>query len=426
MGGSINRKQFLGSLGLGASAMLSSGCNTTRAASTLPDFNSVSDDAYWAAVRRQFPLGNDRVYFNCGGLGPAPTVVLDAVNEKTAELQAISETGHATMDEVRIVAADYLGADANEICFTRNATESNSIIAAGLRLNQGDEVIFESHAHPGGSFPWMNRQERHGIKVKVFDPDPESMEGSVERIRKLITPRTKVIQVSHITAPTGILFDIQSIRKLAQEHGIWFHVDGAQTAGMIPIDLHSMDCDSYATSGHKWMGGPRGTGILYIKRSQLEEVECSHLGGHSITDYTFPDQVTYVNSAKRHEYGTRNTALVAGLKVAIDFQRKIGLERIESYGAELATYLQAGLSEIPTIEILTPSQPAMRRSITTFSCSKIPFNTLTSRLMQEYRLRCRQVTEQGLNAVRVSTHIFNSKTDCDQVVEAVAKMVRTA
>ena len=422
----MDRKEFIGALGLGASAMFTSGCQTTSSAAALPDFKSVSEYAYWSAVRQQFPLGNDRVYLNCGGLGPAPSVVLDAVNEKTEELQAISETGHATMDEVRVVAAEYLGADANEICFTRNATESNSIIATGLRLNPGDEVIFESHAHPGGSFPWLNRQERHGIKVKVFDPDPESMEGSVERIRKLITPRTKVIQVSHITAPTGILFDIQGIRKLAQERGIWFHVDGAQTAGMIPIDLHSMDCDSYATSGHKWMGGPRGTGILYIKRSQLEEVECSHLGGHSITHYTFPDQVTYVDGVKRHEYGTRNTELVAGLQVAIEFQKEIGLKRIEAYGSKLANYLQAGLSEIPSIEILTPSDPAMLRSITTFSCSKIPYNTLTSRLMQEYRLRCRQVTEQGLNAVRVSTHIFNSKADCDRVIEAVSEIVRTA
>ena len=114
---------------------------------------------------------------------------------------------------------------------------------------------------------------------------------------------------------------------------------------------------------------------------------------------------------------------MAGLKVAIEFQKKIGLKRIESYGANLANYLRSGLSEIPSIKVLTPSDPAMRRSITTFSSSKIPFDTLTSRLMQEYRLRCRQVTEQGLNAVRVSTHIFNSKADCDRVVAAVSGMV---
>jgi len=422
----MNRKEFIGTLGLGASAMIGSGCQTTSSTTSLPDYNSAPKDVFWSAVRKQFPLGNDRIYFNCGGLGPAPSVVLDAVQEKTAELQSISETGYAIMDEVRVVTADYLGAHPDEICFTRNATESNSIIAAGLKLKPGDEVIFESHAHPGGSFPWLNRQQRHGIKIKVFDPDPESMEGSVERIRKLITSRTRVIQVSHITAPTGILFDIEAIRDLARKNNIWFHVDGAQTAGMIPVDLHSMDCDSYATSGHKWMGGPRGTGILQIKKDRLEEVECSHVGGHSAPTYKFPDQIHFAESAKRHEYGTRNTALIEGLKVAIEFQKQIGQDRIESYGTELATYLQEGLNQIPSIKVITPKAPKMRRSITTFTCSNIPFNTMNSRLMQEYRLRCRPVSEQGLNGVRVSTHIFNSKSDCDRVIEAVEEIVRKA
>jgi selenocysteine lyase/cysteine desulfurase len=361
---------------------------------------------------------------NCGGLGPAPSVVLDAVQSKMLELQKISETGYAIMDQARTVTADYLGADPDEICFTRNATESNSIIAAGLKLKKGDEVIFESHAHPGGSFPWLNRQMRHGIVVKVFEPDPESMAGSVERIQKLITPRTRVIQVSHLTAPTGILFDVKSIGAIARERGIWFHVDGAQTAGMIPVNLRDMDCDSFATSGHKWMGGPRGTGILFIKKDRLEEVECSHVGGHSELSYELPDKLSYIASAHRHEYGTRDTELIEGLKVAIEFQNAIGLERIEAYGSGLANYLQAGLTRIDGIQILTPSDPAMRRSISTFTSSKVPYTDLYNRMMREHRLRCRIVTEQGLNAVRVSTHIFNSKDDCDRVIEAVKEIVR--
>ncbi len=420
----MDRKEFLGALGLGTSALVASGCRSLPESQTaLPDFGTVDSSTFWAAVRSQFPINDDRVYLNCGGLGPAPTPVLNAVQAKMMELQGISETGYSIMDQARKVAGTYLGADSVEICFTRNATESNSIIAAGLKLESGDEVIFESHAHPGGSFPWLNRQERHGIKVKVFDPDPESMAGSVERIRALITPRTRVIQVSHVTAPTGILFDVNSIGQLARERGIWFHVDGAQTAGMIPVNLHTMVCDSYATSGHKWMGGPRGTGLLYIRKDRLEDVEPSHVGGHSAPTYSLPDSITYADSMKRHEYGTRNTELVEGLSVAMEFQTQIGLERIETYGSELATYLQTGLKGIDTVSILTPSDPAMRRSITTFSTPKIAYNTLTSQLMRDYRLRCRQVSEQGLDAVRVSTHIFNSRQDCDRVLEAVSEIL---
>ena len=107
----------------------------------------------------------------------------------------------------------------------------------------------------------------------------------------------------------------------------------------------------------------------------------------------------------------------------MEFQTQIGLERIETYGSELATYLQTGLKGIDTVSILTPSDPAMRRSITTFSTPKIAYNTLTSQLMRDYRLRCRQVSEQGLDAVRVSTHIFNSRQDCDRVLEAVSEIL---
>lgn len=182
----MNRKRFISTMGLGASSLLASGCpRGGQASGLLPDFDSDIPAPFWNAIRKAYPLGTERVYLNCGGLGPAPSVVLDAVRAKADELQYISETGYALMDQARAVAARFFGADMDEICFTRNATESNSIIAAGLKLRKGDEVIFESHAHPGGSFPWLNRQKRHGIKVRIFDPDPNSMAGSLDRIREL-------------------------------------------------------------------------------------------------------------------------------------------------------------------------------------------------------------------------------------------------
>jgi selenocysteine lyase/cysteine desulfurase len=150
----MDRKEFLGALGLGTSALVASGCRSLPESQTaLPEFGTVDSSTFWAAVRSQFPINDDRVYLNCGGLGPAPTPVLNAVQAKMMELQGISGTGYSIMDQARKVAGTYLGADSVEICFTRNATESNSIIAAGLKLESGDEVIFESHAHPGGSFP---------------------------------------------------------------------------------------------------------------------------------------------------------------------------------------------------------------------------------------------------------------------------------
>jgi len=420
----LNRKKFISTIGLGSSALVAAGCRNGKSSEgALSEFNPESPGAFWKSVQNAYQISEDRVYLNCGGLGPSPRVVNEAVKEKLEALQRVSETGHSIMDKTREVAAQYFGAHVDELCFTRNATESNSIIAAGVAMKPGDEVIFESHAHPGGSFPWLGRQKREGIRVKIFEPDPESSVSNVERIQSLITPRTRAIQVSHITAPTGILFDVQAIGQLARDRGIWFHVDGAQTAGMIPIDLTEMKCDSYATSGHKWMGGPRGTGVLYIQKDRIDEVACLHLGAYSDAGVDLPNRIDLHPTVRRHEYGTRNTELVEGLRVAMEFQEQIGKERIETYGRGLASYLRKGLLEIDGISVLTPSDPAWRRSIITFKSDRVGFDDLNNQLMREYRLRCRRVTERGLDAVRVSTHLFNSEADCDRVVEAVRAIV---
>ena len=210
----MNRKTFLRGVGLGTLGALagpSVGCATSSSNSAesaslvLPDYDSVSDAAYWRAVRAQFPIAADFHYMNSGGLGAAPTPVLDVFNETMMSHQVHPGTGHELFHDARETVAAYLGAEASEICFTRNATEGNSIIAGGVALEEGDEVIFENHAHPGGAGPWYNQANRRGIVVKLFEPDPESVEGNLARIRALITPRTKVIQISHVTAPTGIL-----------------------------------------------------------------------------------------------------------------------------------------------------------------------------------------------------------------------------
>ncbi len=422
----MNRKQFISTLGVGAAGLMTFGCKNGMASTkALPTFSMENPDPFWAAVRNEFPLTRERTYMNNGGLGPASSRVLNAVQAKAQELQEISETGHEVMEETREIAAGFFGADADEVCFTRSATEGNSIVAAGLKLKEGDEVIFESHAHPGGGMAWMNRQKRHGIKVKIFDPDPNSIEGNINRIEALITDKTRAIQLSHVTAPTGILFDVKTIAKLARERDIWFHIDGAQSAGMFPFNLHEIGCHSYATSGHKWMGGPRGTGILYIAKDDIDGVECSHAGSYS-GPYDFPDTFTYAPRAQRHEYGTRNTEIIEGLAVAMQFQQSIGMERIGAYGQKLATYLQKGLREIDGVDVLTPIDPRMYRSISTFKCEKMDFHDLYRALSDDYHFRCRIVSERGLDAVRISTHLYNSKSDCDRVVESVQEILQKA
>ncbi len=379
------------------------------------------DDAFWAQVRRQYPLTHDRVYLNTGGLGPAPYSVIDTVQQAMMDLQRISEHGHRRIEGVREKVAAFLGAEPAEIAFTRNATEANATVASGLTfLKPGDEVIFETHAHPGGAIPWMSRQNQQGIVVKAFEPDAGSAAGNLERIEALITPRTRVIQVSHLTAPTGIVMPVDDIAQLARDRGIWFHIDGAQSAGAFPFNLKAIGCDSYGTSGHKWLGATHGTGMLYIRKDRLDEVMPTDVGAYSDNGtFDIPSVLEYNESAVRYECGTRDVTSILGIGAAVDFMNGIGMDRVAAYGKDLGLYLHERLEEINGVAVLTPADPAMRAGMTTFRTESVPYDEVYRKLAGDHKLRCRIVTERGLNAIRVSTHIFNNKEECDRVIEAV-------
>ena len=375
----------------------------------------------WELVRAQFPVTQERIYMNTGGLGPAPYPVIDAVQRTVMGQQRISEHGHKKIVAAREPVAAFFGVRPSEIAFMRNATEANATVASGLNwLRAGDEVIFESHAHPGGAIPWMSRQKKDGIRVRVFEPDPTSAAGNLERIESLITPRTRVIQVSHLTAPTGIKMPVAEIAQLARDRGIWFHIDGAQSAGAFPFDLKAIGCDSYGTSGHKWMAGPHGTGLLYICEDRLGEVTPTEVGAYSDNGtFEIPDVLEYNYTAQRYEPGTRDAATVVGMAAAVEFLQIIGMEEVAEYGQSLAIYLQNQLREIQGVDILTPQDPSLSAGITTFKVHTMPFQELYRWLSIDCKIRCRIVTERGLNAVRISTHLFNNEAECDRVVEGV-------
>ncbi|MCF7689480.1 MAG: aminotransferase class V-fold PLP-dependent enzyme [Cephaloticoccus sp.] len=427
----MNRKTFIRGLGIGAlGAVTAPGVLASVPRATpiaLPAYNPSEDAAFWRAVKSQYSLDPELHYMNTGGLGPAATPVLKFYTDTIWEHQRHGEHGHDTFHKARQVVADFFTAESSEICFTRNATEGNSIIAGGLDLREGDEVIFEDHAHPGGSGPWFLQQNRRGVVVKLFTPDPESVEGNLARIRELITPRTRVIQISHVTAPTGIVLPAAEIAELAQEHGIWFHIDGAQSAGMFPFKVIELGCDSYATSGHKWMGAPHETGVLFIRKERNHEVAPIAAGSYTgeIPSH-LPGNLIYDHDASRHEYATRNAAAVVSVAAAVNFQKKVGRKRIAAHGRALAVQLHEGLLRIPTVEVLTPTRPELRASITTFRTPRIGYSELFSLLMKDHHFRCRPVSEQNLDATRISTHLFNTAEECEQLLAAIDSIVRKA
>ena len=379
----------------------------------------VDDEQFWKVLRLQFPLSDDRAYLNTGGLGASPYAVIDAVKSKMDELEKICETGHTDelWKDIKAAAASLLGCEPGELAFTRNATEGINIVCNGLPLKRGDEMITTTHEHVGNAVPWLALVQREGIVVKTFEPTVESAQDNVDRIAKLITPRTRLISVPHVTTTVGLRMPIKALSELAKSRNIWLFVDGAQTAGMFPFSLHELGCDAYATSGHKWLLGPKETGLLYVRKEMLDVIKPKFTGAYSADVFDLAKgTMTFHPTAQRYEFGTVSAPLRVGLGAAIKFMQRIGMENVWKRDQVLSTRLINGLREIPYVNVLSPVHDADRSALVTVKHEKMSYLELQTHL-NKYDLRTRGVSEGGVNGLRISTHIYNSPEEVDRVLE---------
>lgn len=386
------------------------------------------DEKFWRFVQQQFALAPDLIYLNTGGLGPSPYPVLETVTSYTTQLEQTSETGHELIAAVRQKACNFFNCGTDEIAFTRNATEGMNIIARGLPLQKGDEVLLTTHEHPGGAMPWLGLANDIGIRVRLFEPGPTAAE-NLHRIEANLTARTRVLAISHITCTTGLKLPAAEIAELCHRKNIVFVLDGAQVLGMQPVNFHDLGCDFYTASGHKWLGGPKGTGILYIRQALLDRWRPTQVGAYSDKMYKLEEQILeYQRSASTVEYGTRNTPIILGLGAALDFLAAIGMDAVAARGFGLASYFMQKLQALKEVNILTPQETTSYGSVVTFQIANGRVKNhgeLASMLHSTEKIRLRPVAEHGLNALRASFHCFNNYEQLERLLEVLQRIVRS-
>lgn len=386
------------------------------------------DEAFWSLVREQFPLTRERIYLNTGGLGASPYVAIEAVKNKITELERICETGHSEelWHDIKSKAGQILGCKPEELAYMRNATEGIAIVCNGLPLKRGDEIITTTHEHVGNTLSWLARQKRDGIVMKTFEPSTQSAQENLERMQKLLTKRTRALSIPHITTSTGQILPVKQIGEWAAANKLWYFIDGAQAAGMLPMNLHEIGCHAYAASGHKWLLGPKGTGLLYVRADALDLIESKYLGGYSNTGEF--DMITgafqFHPTAQRYEYGTVSTPLFAGLGTAMEFLLKIGMENVWRRDLAMAAALKEGLNKLG-VEVNSPQHPEEHSAIITFTLKNMDRSKLQNFLSEKYKLRTRGIYEGGLDAIRISLHLYNSFAEVDKVLEAVQAAMAT-
>ncbi|MDR1281540.1 MAG: aminotransferase class V-fold PLP-dependent enzyme [Opitutaceae bacterium] len=374
------------------------------------------DETWWRQVRARFDLRADRIYLNTGTTGPIPISVREArerVEHELAEDPGADTLRLFTHEPPREALAKAVNADADDIILTRSTTEGLNIFAFGLDLRRGDEVLLGSQEHSAAINPFRELEERIGIKtVRVELPVPNALdrEQIVEAYRRAITPRSRLVVASHVTYKSGLALPIRDLADLAHSRGLLISVDGAQSFGVLPLDLPALGIDHYAAPGQKWLLAGTGTGFSWIRRD-LQPLVRTLTGWHD-PESTRPG----AHTARRYEQtGQKNVAGISGIVEALAFRRLVGPERIETRIRSLATHLRRGLAEIKPVEIWTPSDPALSAGLTAFTPGGLSPKAV-AKALQERHLAVRTVELDGKEALRVSTHFFNSPDDVDTLL----------
>lgn len=386
------------------------------------DTQSPTSQDDWEYLKKHFSLPDNYRYFNTSGIGAVPIKVRNDVLKFWDNTEIHPKPGHDDRNWISTkesVSRCIGGGGASNIALTNSATEGINIILNGYPWKSGDEIICSTHEHPALHAPLINISQRFGVKLKVFEPDLNNGLGNVRKIFNLATRKTKLIFISIVTCTTGQWFPVEEIIFEAHKRGILVALDGAQCTGSRQLHLKSWDVDFYASGGQKWLLGPKRTGLFYIKEDNLDLIQPTTVGAYSEKSYNIlTNEIQWVPDASRYEYATQNDSLFYGLKKSISFLSELGFDEIQKHNESLAEKLYLALSEINDVYLISPSQKEYRTSIISFGLKSMNYEEL-AKVLGSRRFRVRVVFEAGLQAVRISIHVYNSEEDINALIDVV-------
>ncbi len=383
----------------------------------IPDLESLDV----TKARKAFSQIDEMVYLNTGTEGLTPATVLDRLIELTTYCQthgqASHETSRAAIEESRSRVAGFLGVDSDEIGFPENATEAINWVAASLNFNPGDEVLLSRNEHPAMNFPWTYQRNVGRLQLKWFDIsiDPDE---TLENIERTITSRTRLVALSHVDRHQGRRVPAERICRLAAAAGVLVLLDGAQALGQFPVDLRKLGVDFYAGNGHKWLCGPLGTGVFYVKKERLQLLTQQHVGvGSTATPYSWDRAGGPVlrTEAARFEYGTRSRATFGALAAAIDWLEQFGFDAIQARISALAAHVRKRARDRGW-RVTSPEDWEQGCGLTSFAIPDADAMAIFRRLADTRNI---WLSTNFAGEIRISTHYFNTTEEIDQAFEAI-------
>ena len=393
-------------------------------------------------IKNEFPIftqkinGKPLVYLDSANSSQKPKAVIDRIsNFYETEYSNVGRSVHSLavkatnrFEATRDLVKNYMNAAyREEIIFTKGATESINLVASiyGKKyINKGDEILITELEHHSNYVPWHFIRSEKGAVIK-FAPVNENGDVEIDEIKKLISNKTKIIAITHISNVTGAVLPIKQIVDLAKEKNIPVLIDGTQGAPHSHIDMQSIGCDFYAVSCHK-MYGPNGLGILYAKKKWLDELP-PYQGGGGMINEVKKDDITYAESPNKFEPGTMQTAEVVSFAESINFIEKLGIKNIASHENEVLEYGLEKLRKNNSINII--GNPKKRGSVLCFTIKGIHPHDIATILDDDgVAIRaghhCCQILHEKLGlpaTARASIGVYNDKEDIDKLSEAIKK-----
>lgn len=392
-------------------------------------------------LSRKVRGGNRFIYLDSGATSQKPEVVISAEADfyrtKNAAVHRgahlVAEEASDAYEGARENLAKFIGAEIDEVIFTKSATESLNFLAysfgnknSKISLKAGDEIVVSEMEHHANLIPWQQLAQRIGAKLSWL---PITSEGRLDlsNISRVITEKTKIVAITHQSNVFGTIVPVSEIVKAARAVGAFVVLDACQSVPHFAVDVKKLDVDFLAFSGHKMLG-PTGIGVLWGKSELLNQLEPTLFGG-SMVDSVTMDSATWAKSPRKFEAGVPNMAQAVGLSAAVDYLNKVGMENIENHEHELTKELLDGLSQISSIKVIGPLDMKDRGGVVSFTIDGVHPHDV-GQVLDQYGIavrtghHCAWPLMRKLNLVgttRASFHLYNDSKDVKALLQAVVK-----
>ena len=425
----VSRRQFLGSLSMPAAAIAGATLCPARASailSSLASYNSgpheaARDEDFWFQVSQAYTVDRSIINLNNGGVSPATRLVQDAMKRhldfsNKAPAYTMWDVLEPRRENVRQRLAAEFGIDKEEIALTRNASEGLQACQFGFDLKRGDEVLTTTVDYPRMINTFKQRERREGIVLKQFSiPTPcENPSEIVSLFEQNITPKTRMILVSHLVFCTGQILPVREVAALGRAKGIPVIIDGAHALAHFSFKISDLECDYYATSLHKWLCAPHGTGLLYVRRNKIKDLWPLMAAAEEQDE----------NIRKFEEIGTHPAAPYLAIAEALSFHQGIGRDRKEARLSYLRDYWAKRLLRNDRVRLHTSLKPGFACAIAVVQIDGVDTGKLVSWLWKKHRIMAVAIKHEEFEGMRVSPNVYTMLPELDRFCEAVEHVIR--